>query len=477
MSTTTKRTIAIIHRIKQSAAGEARPTLVRIAPLEGSIQDIKLNDEQAELDFILGRHPLRYRNATAEDKLTDFPDHQLKMTEYDAEKHGIVPEHHKKVISRKTFVLTEVPDVLVGLQKDDMVLMSLGGSGDYFAFAMSVQAEKIGATVLRIPPRFIKMERDRVHAVADVEKCDDLELLSQLQKSHPELFYPVTVHARDMIRARELLRAREYVQKDRKSCAMRVRQLTVGGIFVRPDGLFPQGSIQMEFDEREANDDILNLIEKREKQLEKQLGIALERIPVYQNVFSPIEGVGPVIAAGIICPVGDVRLFVRSGGNLRYRAGKLKRFCGFGIVDGKLPRKTSGQSLGFNPQVRQALVKFGVQMIKRPGSEWGKRLALNKEYYKTKYPFETLNVREGEYAGEYLVNDVVCRKKGTGHEIKIGEGWEKVVGKRKNFKGHLHKKAVWRTLTEFVEHLYDEWSRLEGIIPGAGEEDEKAKAA
>lgn len=463
-----KRTIAIIHRIKQSAAGEARPTLVRIAPQDGPVQEVKLETEENELDFLLGRHPLRYREATSEDKLTDFPEHHLKMEEYKEDQHTLVPIHHIKKIGKKDFVLREVPDVTVGLQAEDTVIMPLGGSGDYLAFAMSVQAEKIGAKVFRIQPRHIKEDRDALSIVPEGKALTDLEIISGLYERAPELFYPVTVRERDMIQARELFRAREHTQRDRKSCAMRVRQLSIGETFVRADGLFPQGSIEKQFDERQANDDILNLIEKRETRLEKELGTVLAKIPVFEKVFGPIEGVGPVIAAGIICAVGNIRLFVRSGGNLGYRSGKLKKFCGVAPEAGKLPRKTSGKSLGFNPQVRQALFKFGDQMVKRPGSVWGIRLAQNKEHYARKFPFETLNVKDGEHVGAYLIDGEICRKVGTRYEIKVGDEWKKVTGKREHFKGHLHKMAIWKTLTEFVEHLYDEWTRLEGIIPGEG---------
>lgn len=467
-----KRTIAILHRIKRTASGEARPTLLRITPDQGggSGVDLKLETEQNELDFILGRYPVRMRKAGAADTIPDHPEHQLTFSEYDPEKHGIVPDHHKVVRGKKTFILTEVPDVLEGLKESDKVLMPLGGSGDYLAFAASVQAEKVGAVVLRIPPRQIKEERDRLQSVGPLDNFDNLEILPRLHRNNPDYFYPVTIRERDMIQARELFRAREHTQRDRKSCAMRVRQLAIGEIFVKADGLFPQGSIEKQFDEIQGDDGILKLIAKREKELEADLGKVLPRIPVYEKVFGPIEGVGPVIAAGIICAVGDIRLFVRSGGNLRHRAGKLKKFCGVAPENGKLPRKTTGKSLGFNPQVRQALFKFGDQMNKRPGSEWGMRLAENKAHYVKKFPFETLVVKPSEeYAGEYLIDGEVCRKLGTRYEIKVMGEWHRVAGKRKHFKGHLHKMAIWKTLTEFVEHLYDEWTRLEGIIPGQGE--------
>ncbi len=442
---------------------------------DGTVQDIKLEDEQGELDFIMNRFPLRMRKAVATDKFTDFPEHLVKMREFDLEEDSLdlIPDHHVIEVgkTKKTkFILDKVPAEMTGLEEGDTVLMPLGGSGDYLAFAMSVRAEQIGAKVLRIPPRRIKEERGRLVNVTVVGVSDDHDIIKALYDGEPGSFYPVTARQRDMIEARETFRAREHMQQERKSCAMRVRQRGIGETFVRADGLFPQGSIEKRFDELLADDDLLDLITRKEKRLETELAKFLERIPVYNKVFGSIEGVGPVIAAGIICTVGDIRLFVRSGGNLRYRAGKLKKYCGACPgPDGKLLRKTAGKTLPYTPGPRQAIYKFAQQMIKRPGSDWGVRLVANKAYYAAKHPIETLVIKlPAGSTKEYLIDGVTCRKAGTGHELWDGAEWHKVVGKRKHFKGHLHKMAIWKTLTEFVEHLYDEWTRLEGIIPGQG---------
>lgn len=54
------RFIGIQHRRKQTAAGEARPTMVCIM---GGRRPVKLElvDEQAELDFVTGKLPVKFR--------------------------------------------------------------------------------------------------------------------------------------------------------------------------------------------------------------------------------------------------------------------------------------------------------------------------------------------------------------------------------------------------------------------------------
>lgn len=49
------RTIGIRHRRKRTAEGEARPTMVAIKNDDGSIKELELADDQAELDFAFKR--------------------------------------------------------------------------------------------------------------------------------------------------------------------------------------------------------------------------------------------------------------------------------------------------------------------------------------------------------------------------------------------------------------------------------------
>ncbi len=88
-----RRTIGIRHRVKVTAAGEARPTQIAIREADGSITLHNCKDEGDELAFILEK-----------------------------------------------------------LLPSDVIAMSLGGSGDLLAFATNRIATRGGATVIRIPP-------------------------------------------------------------------------------------------------------------------------------------------------------------------------------------------------------------------------------------------------------------------------------------------------------------------------------------
>ncbi len=52
-------------------------------------------------------------------------------------------------------------------------------------------------------------------------------------------------------------------------------------------------------------------------------------------------------------------------------------------------------------------------------------------------------------------------KHGAKYSFELdGEGVE-VAGKMRYFKGHLHKMALWRTASQFVDWLFDAWWDLE----------------
>src|SRR3989338_11489293 len=99
------RFIGIQHRVNLSADEELRPT--RVAIIEGeTTHQLELATEQDEIDFVLGA----WNGAE-------------------------------------------------GLHQGDTVAMVLGGSGDYLAYALACQAEKVGASVMRIPSFLLKRER------------------------------------------------------------------------------------------------------------------------------------------------------------------------------------------------------------------------------------------------------------------------------------------------------------------------------
>lgn len=388
------RFIGIRHRVKRTAEGEARPTMVAIKDGD-AVAAYKLEDDTAELDFVLGRYPAAWRDLEKGEDPKKFLPHQVREQRRSGE---------KKI---------RVPVSFDGFKPGDTVAMTLGGSGDRLAYALSRRAEEIGAKILRMPPFVLKERRD------NETKEDDHLTLTRLAEGAPELFQPVGPRDRALIQLREAYRARRYAQKDRIRCEQRLRQLVIGNIFLSSEGRYPEGLIEEIYDGERANDAVLQALLKEEKQREAELRAAVEQLDVWSKVLEPVEGCGPVIAAGIIASIGDIRRFRTDA--------KLKAYCGVHVLaDGRIPRKRLGVVANWSGEARQALYQLGEQFVYRADSAWGRRLRQYKANLRARHP----------------------------EPIEVG-------GKKRYTDGHIHKMAIWRTITRFVEWLHREWAALE----------------
>ncbi|GMU74376.1 MAG: hypothetical protein AMXMBFR44_5730 [Candidatus Campbellbacteria bacterium] len=310
-----------------------------------------------------------------------------------------------------SFILGNYKDE--GLREGDTVAMILGGSGDYLAYATARRTEKLSGQVLRIPSFVLKDRR------GSADKDDDAMLLAKLAETSPESFYPVTDRDLTLVMIRETYTARIDAMKARIACEQRLRQRLIGNIFCSPDGLVPEGSVEKAFDARKASDVILQALVSEEKARERDLAKATESLDVFHKVFSPVEGCGVKIAARIIAAVIDIRRFPTEAG--------FKKFCGVHCLDdGAFARRRSGQVANWHPDCRQALYLLGDQFNRRPESEWGKKLREYKAKLRSAHP-------------EVLVVD----------------------GKKRYTDGHIHKMAIWRTVTKFAEYVYMTWRNLE----------------
>lgn len=351
---TTTRTIGIRHRVKVTAAGEARPTEIAIRESDGVITLHLCKDESDELSFIT-----------------------------------------KKLLP------------------GDTIAMSLGGSGDLLAFATNRLAQKVGATVVRIPPFQLKAAR------GDDETDQDAQLLAVLANKQPELFFPMLDRDENLVRVREHFRYFIDSMKARIACEQRLRQRVIGQLYTTSDGIFPEGGIEKAFDNLKANDKVLAALEKEEKEREKELIKALKGFDVYRKVFEPILGVGPRIAARLIDAIGDIRRFDS--------ADKLVQFCGVGFMQDKdgntiAQRRRVGAVANWHGDARQALYLCMEQWNRRPESDWGAQFRANKAHFRRQHPEKV-----------------------------------QVDGKWRFTDAHIHKMAGWRTASEFVRHLFGEW--------------------
>lgn len=426
------RIIGIIHRVKQIVRNgevqEARPTLVAIKVGE-RVVTYTLETETDELDFVLNHFPIAWREMKEEEDISSFRPHHVKWKKYGVE----APEGYKTELvsffDNAYHIVSKVPAQYDGFRAGDIVAMCLGGSGDRLAYALSRQGEEVGAAVYRVPPYALKHERDHVNS----DKKEDHLLLASLFAERPGRFQFCGARDRDIISVTEAFRHRMEAQEVRIACAHRLRQRFIGSVFLSPLGKYPEGKIEDAYEEVAANDVILSALTSEEKRREVELKKIVQSLDVWREIFAPIEGVGEMIAARIISAVGDIRRFET--------APKFKAFAGvhvFGVdgkksplgtdpSGGKFVRRRTGVIADWNPTLRQALYLLGDQFNRRPNSVWGQKFRAYKVKFRTKYP-----------------------------EPVVGEN-----GKKRYTDGHIHKMAMWRTITKFAEWLWREWSRLE----------------
>lgn len=441
--TEANRVIGIRHRIGTDKRGKKIPTMMAIST-NSKIVCHKLQSETSELDFLLGRFPVEYRKVGDTDDLSEFLQHQLKTRKIKSAEVGKIDERLLVQKPDGTHVITHVPVKFDGLKKGDAVAMVLGGSGDRFAFALSNRGKEIGAIVLRIPSFFLKEHRGKA------SKDDDHKMIVRIAKEFPELFYSVNQRDRDIILVVETFRNRQDAQKGRIACNQRFRQRFIGGIFLDDEGHYPDGRLEDIFDEQRANNTILQAVIKEEANAEEKLHEAVKALDIYRDLFVPIKGCGPRIAAGIIASIGDIRRFET--------AAKLKAYLGVHVCSGgkykdvpkeqQFPRMRKGKVLGYKKVARQSLYLLADQFNRRSKTKWGNKLLENKRKFREIHP----------KAIQIYVPD------------PDNPGQKKRVWRYNN--GHIHEMAIWRTLSQFVVWLHKEWWAIEKRY----QEEEKAVA-
>ena len=470
------RFIGIQHRTKKTKEGEARPTVVAILESGKKPVSIELETEDEELNFAHGRFVTKWR------------------TLEEGEDVSAVPAWQQRTIGKGDKQKQQVAVSWDGLAKHDVVTMVLGGSGDNFAFALSRKAEDVGAVVQRCTGKTLHDAR------GERDKSEDATLLAEIGRDSPELTYKCEVRDRRYITVRELWFQLRDAMKYRIACEVQLWQKLNGERFRQPDGLYPEGSIEDAFNARKASDAIFQGLLAREKQIEKELVTALEETtvwPLFQR--EEYKGCGPRTVARLIASVVDIRRFVvkpdeaemqklkqecaeierkyandlarisladcsfkDAGGQkywklqklasqtgsedlkravqlhkkrhqLRQKAqekseSKLVAFCGVHVMQGgKFPRRRTGQTSNWSPAARQALYLLAEQWVKRPDSHWGRKLKENKARLRVIHP-QVLEIE----------------------------------GKKRYTDGHIHKMACWRTATQFVRKLANDWMKLEG---------------
>lgn len=499
------RFIGIRHRVKQTAEHEARPTQVALLWEDGAAQTIALDDDDAEFDFVRGTFPVQHRKVTPQDDCSAHPHRHLKWRRVKkGEDLDGVPPSQLRTVEKERFRVTQVPTAFDGLRAGDVVALTLGGSGNRLAYALSRRADELGpgTRVLRLPPYALKAERDRLGLSED--KDADSTILAELARTAPSRFQKCEARDRALILVTERFRDRMDAMKARIACEQRLRQVVIGRVFLSPDGGFPEGSIEAAFDDAKANDGILTALRSEEQKRIKDLEKALAGVDAYTRLLSRVTGMGPLISARIIAAVGDIRRFwvepdvaemerlyttseqLERQANLdadlphvahrltpettRFRKVQLvrswKRKVGkhaeADLLDEALRCHERRSELRKEAAFKGAgrFKKFLGVHVKPDGSFPRKRRGEQCNWHGDARQAIWLFVAdqcnkhpESPWGQELRKNKVAFRVQ---HPVAVT-----VNGKQRYTDAHIHKMGIWRTATRFAEWLFTAWTTLE----------------
>jgi len=443
------RIVAISYRDKEVVRDgmviEQRPTMVQIID-GGKSRELTLADEDHEMCFLGSRAvslpPAKEGGKTA---VIDYTDH--------------------------------------GIRKDDIVLMVMGGSGAFFAFALSKRLESlggggvywIGSTLFKRLCDEHKLDRSKLKAVDDVGKrtevtFDHIALPKLFELAAPQ-FHRVTARERDLILLQDVVRRRREAMDARMACAHRVRQRMKKLAYCVQDA-YPEGGVKVSIEQGVANDAMLKLFEKEEHQIEAELKKLLHGLAVWK-VFEPIEGVGELTAGPLIVAIGDINRFPS--------ASQLKAFLGVHTLKrdgskfekGETPtvgnsmfaRRRQGQLSNWNQEGRQSLYLIANQFqVYRKNSPWGLVAQEVKKRFLATHPTPQVWVKDAAGVVIRQVNLVEgqCKRIQGGWEVVHDDGAvEAVKGVTKFNPAHINRMVAWRTMTKFVEWLYSAWKATE----------------
>lgn len=307
------RIIGVAHRRKQSAQGQARPTVIAVDTGRKKPKAHKIDDELGEFAFVAGLYPTgKHRDLQESDDLALYKPcpwvfRTRPLTEDDPDQ---IPKHLQTTAVGKNGtkvpgIITGVPSKTDGIKAGDTIVTMTGGSGGMLTWAMAQKARELGegTRVMIIPTgQFAK-------CFPDQREDDHLNLVT-LFKERPELFRQATEADTDIIRLQFIFREWEQAQQARKAAQQRAHQAAIGTIFAQSTVGFDGISFAHGLNAVAAAHPSVEALATLEGDFYKDLGRLIRRFPIYANVLADVSGVGPRIAAGLLSQIGDFTRFM-----------------------------------------------------------------------------------------------------------------------------------------------------------------------
>lgn len=196
-------------------------------------------------------------------------------------------------------------------------------------------------------------------------------------------------------------------------------------------------------------DDYKKSLEIAEKKLIKIIEPYLKEIPVYNEFLIKIKGCAVRMSACVVASVQDIKRF--------QTVSKLWAYAGMHVINGKAARRKKGEKANWNSFLKTKLHVLADCLIKLNFDDEKKPLRYRKFYDDYKNRMEnrvSCHLTKEEHSKVPVVEKDPNADKPTVTWLKNG-----------CTKGHTHNMAMRYVQKMFLQDLFMEWYRVEGLEP------------
>lgn len=502
------RFVGIRIRSLRTTKGEERPSEVCILNPDGSSERFDLCDQQAEVDFLLGKVPVDWRKVRQGETIgpNAFIPHHLVWKAIKPEEVALARAEGRMLREAPSaerggepswYVLDKIPTSFFGLQPGDQVAMGFGGAGGEFARDTVEYWEGRGLEVWRISPHRLKAMRE----AAGRSRGDDAELLAMILRDHPEFFHFVRPIDTATVSLAVVFDARQEAMRQRIRVGNRLAGRARNALLRERRAGHPVSTLEAAVEAAKASDALYQNLVVEEARAQRELAKLLEQIEIW-GVLSTVEGIGVSIGARIIAGVGDIRRFMAEPDEaalapLKASLDQFMKEAGYealkaGMDQAALARAKNGferavtvrtHCLGRGLTAQAELLQRALKVMKelrrrerRADGEAGFIAycglhVLPDGRFVRRRSGETANWSSVLRQAFYLLTEQFNRRPNTEwgrklleNKARLRERHPEVVvvdGKRRYTSGHILKMARWRTATQVARWVFREWTRLE----------------
>ncbi|MDY6912122.1 MAG: hypothetical protein SVM79_07210 [Chloroflexota bacterium] len=176
---------------------------------------------------------------------------------------------------------------------------------------------------------------------------------------------------------------------------------------------------------------LINKVQDSIEDFERWIELEIEKLVMSHPAWtwlSEVKGAGPENYGKVIAFIGDIGRFST--------VSRLWGYAGYGVVGGKALRKTKGQRMSWNENLRTMCWRLGTSLMRARGS-----------YYR--YYAEIKATYEQQYEGR-----IVKARKGVS------------VPPDMITTQHIHNMALRRMIKLFLSHLWEKWREAKGLPVG-----------